>query len=168
MTGDGDAAARPGWRKGHYALAVVDRSGDGDNRIATAGTLPANRRAAGVIAPTDDVDLYKVSAAAGQRFQFDARRPAGSPIDPMLRLFDAAGEELAWSDGNTRTADTATSLEYRFRTSGTYYVGVSAAGNASYNPVTGSNRAPGRGGAYTLDAKLFPVIRGAGLEAPIG
>lgn len=168
VSGGGDAADATGWSKGYYYLSVVDRSGDGDNRVATAGALPAGGRVAGAIAPADDVDLYKVTAVAGRRFRFDAGVPAGSRCDPLLRLFDAAGGELAWSGGNARSADGATSIEYRFRASGTYYVGVSADGNVAYDPVAGTNRAGGRGGAYTLMAKLFPSIRGSSLVPVIG
>lgn len=44
-------------------------------------------------------NYYKFSAAAGQTISFEAvARRLGSPLDPMLRLLDPQGRELAYND----------------------------------------------------------------------
>ncbi len=44
-------------------------------------------------------DYYKFAVAAGQRVSFEVlARRLGSPLDPMIRLLDLRGRELAYSD----------------------------------------------------------------------
>lgn len=67
---------------------------------------------------------YKLTAAAGQTLSFEVvARRLGSPLDPMLRVLDLQGRELAYSDdapglgGDSR-------LTYTFKAAGEYLVEV--------------------------------------------
>ncbi len=68
--------------------------------------------------------FYKVTVAAGQTLSFEVvARRLGSALDPMLRVLDLQGKELAYSDdapglgGDSR-------LTYTFKTAGEYLVEV--------------------------------------------
>jgi serralysin len=79
-----------------------------------------------------DVDLYKIQADAGDRVVIDIdARIFGSFLEPILRLFDSAGNEIA-SDafGNPDPF-----ISFNATTSDTYYVGVSGFDNFFYNPL---------------------------------
>ncbi len=99
-----------------------------------------------------DVDLYAISLVAGSdvRIDIDARNlDAPSSLDSYLRLFDANGRELARNDDSGGSADSL--LTFTIQATGTYYVGVSAYGNARYNPtIAGSGRAARTTGDYLL------------------
>ena len=72
-------------------------------------------------------DVYRVSGKAGERrvFEVEARR-CGSAIDPVLRILDGAGKQLARSDDSPGTG-LDTRLDFTFPTEGTYYVEVTDA-----------------------------------------
>jgi hypothetical protein len=112
--------------------------------------------------PQDDVDLYRVDVAAGQFLTAATSQPAGGTLlTPGLRLFDAAGNELAL--GYSYYSANAT-LTYQFTTAGTYYVGVSGYSNLYYNPNVGGSGYTGTStGDYHLDLTLVtPVADAAG------
>src|SRR5262249_5187341 len=88
------------------------------------------------------VDLYKLKANAGEALTA-ATSPAvgGASMDTILRLFDAAGNELASNDDfNTLYSQID---DYLFSASGTYYIGVSGFPNFSYDPNTRGSRSSG-------------------------
>ena len=72
-------------------------------------------------------DVYRVSGKAGERrvFEVEARR-AGSAIDPVLRILDGAGKQLARSDDSPGTG-LDTRLDFTFPAEGSYYVEVTDA-----------------------------------------
>jgi hypothetical protein len=87
--------------------------------------------------------MYKVAAAAGDAARFEVRANPGNfeiVLFPHLRLFNAAGVELA--------GDPA-AVNFTFPAAGTYYVGISEAGNV-YNPTTGADTVSTRGGGKYL------------------
>ena len=93
------------------------------------------------------VDLYKVNLARGHDWQLGLNVVAsaiGSELQPALSLFDAQGNLIATRNAGTGTASDPTD-PYLFAglAPGTYYVGVSGAGNlpniaGGYNPTTGT------------------------------
>jgi hypothetical protein len=98
--------------------------------------------------PTD-VDMARFEARAGQRVAFRQTRFANL----RLRLFDAAGRELAAATTTAqddRLPDYDLALAYTFPRTGTYYLGVSATANTSYDPVTGAGDQPGEPGTYGI------------------
>ena len=102
-----------------------------------------------------DVDLYRFTAAAGDaleantiNFVFSANR-----VNTLLRLFDAAGNELARND------DTGGSYDSRITgfiipAAGVYYIGVSSSVNAAYNPAIAPTGVSGAIGKYRLSMSL--------------
>jgi hypothetical protein len=77
-------------------------------------------------------DFYQITLAAGQRVDLTTSTPAdaaGEPVnllDPMLRLYDAAGQVVATNDNGAAEGRNAT-LSYLTPSGadGTYYVEVS-------------------------------------------
>ena len=69
-------------------------------------------------------DYYKFAVAAGQRVSFEilARR-LGSPLDPMIRLLDPRGRELAYSD-DAPGLGSDSMLTYTFKEAGEYVLEV--------------------------------------------
>ena len=97
-----------------------------------------------------DVDLFRVSLAAGQALTMDiAARTIGSQLDSFLRLFDATGRELARNDDHEGWLDSY--LVFTAPVAGTYFVGVSGYGNAQYLPATAGSGRAGSTGSYRLD-----------------
>jgi Bacterial pre-peptidase C-terminal domain len=72
-------------------------------------------------------DVYRVSGKAGERrvFEVEARR-SGSAIDPVLRILDGAGKQLARSDDSPGTGLDAR-IDFTFPSEGSYYVEVTDA-----------------------------------------
>src|SRR5207302_9830467 len=104
---------------------------------------------------------------AGQRLAFNIDPRNGSNPDTYLRLFNAAGAQLAFNDNGAAPGETlgkTSYLAYTFATAGAYYVGVSSAGNTAYNPVTGCGGTAGKStGLYHLAvtkvAAVSPPLR---------
>jgi uncharacterized delta-60 repeat protein len=157
VTGNGDTPSS--W--GGYSLTVGDLSyqpfiGDPGNRIATAFALPLGTTFLADVQGNDDIDMIAFTVKAGQRVAFDIDPSANSPSfvpNAYLRLFNAAGTQLAANGVGQAPNEAATTLpylEYTFPTAGTYYVGVSSKGNESYNPTTGVGTAGNSVGVYTM------------------
>jgi hypothetical protein len=71
----------------------------------------------------EDVDRYRFDARAGQRLVFEAMASRiGSTLDPVLRLMDANGHELARSNGSARPD---AMLAHAFAADGAFVVEVS-------------------------------------------
>ncbi|HUG19473.1 MAG TPA: pre-peptidase C-terminal domain-containing protein, partial [Planctomycetaceae bacterium] len=97
---------------------------------------------------------YRFKAGADQQISFEVQaRRLGSPLDPMLRLFDASGRELAWSDdeaglqGDSRFA-------YRFATAGDYAIELS---DVRYQG-SGNHRFRLRIGEFPLVTTPYPMV----------
>ena len=95
-----------------------------------------------------DVDLYAVTLGLGQRLQVDVDPTAyGFAGDTVLRLFNANGTQVAFSNNTAAPGETVgidPYLDYTATVAGTYYIGISGAGNTTYNPedtTTGTNGA---------------------------
>ena len=94
-----------------------------------------------------DVDMYSLALVAGDQIHINADALVGSGLDARLRLFDAAGHELASND-NTNGLDPA--LNFTVSTSGTYYFGVSGSDDSTYDPITGAGVVSASTGDYKL------------------
>ena len=128
--------------------------GDGNDQVSEAVPLDFGASTSGQrISPAIDVDLYRVTASAGQRVAFDVDLPAGSALDPYLRLFDDRGNVLAFNDDAAAPGEavgTEAYVAHRFASAGTYYVGVSSSANSAYDPIGGGRDGAGTPGPYTL------------------
>ncbi|HEX8914306.1 MAG TPA: S8 family serine peptidase [Humisphaera sp.] len=95
----------------------------------------------------NDVDLYRVTLQTRGNLTITTRPPAdvGFPFDATLRLFNAAGTEIARADGDPVTFDypVLTTDPAEPLATGVYYVGISSQLNTNYNIVTGAAAADG-------------------------
>ena len=131
-----------------YEFELISAPGVGEpnDRLGTAtpvvipgggdGTVTFNGRTIGdgVQGPLD-VDLYRLDLPRGGLISARVvaqQLPTPSTLDGVLRLFDAAGQELAINDqffGNDPFID------FFVPSAGVYYLGVSGFGNESYLPL---------------------------------
>jgi|GEM_PF-1632052 len=94
------------------------------------------------IDPETDADLYRVQLDAGDNLLVDLdANELGSDLDGRLRLFNAAGNELASVDdlpapGEEEGLDAY--IDFTADVSGDYYVGVSDFINSQYDPINGT------------------------------
>lgn len=101
---------------------VAEVEPNGPSGAPQALTLPATVN--GVL-DKEDVDRYRFEARAGQRLVFEATASGiGSTLDPVLRLMDASGHELARSRGSARPD---AMLAHTFAADGSFVVEVSDA-----------------------------------------
>ena len=110
---------------------------------AEIGTTRATRN---FVDATEDVDMYAFDIEAGQTVIFDvdgggtgSAGVEGSLLDSILRVFDAAGNEVAINENGGAPdevfqANGDSYLEFAPTESGTYYVGISTLGNNFYDP----------------------------------
>lgn len=72
------------------------------------------------IVKNEELDDFRFHAAAGQRLTFEVlARRIGSPLDPVVRLLDLRGRELAYSDDEGGLGSDSR-LTYTFREEGDY------------------------------------------------
>ena len=146
----------------HMDVAVRDGStitsfGDDAATWPGVGSVALGFRSAGVVGSDrglarrqTDVDIYRFQAPGSGLVTIRATPGEQFGADPFLRLFDAAGAELAFDDNGQ--PGTLGALINANVTPGTYYIGVSGAGAGarSYDPFTGTGAAAGSTGEYTL------------------
>jgi subtilisin family serine protease len=112
-----------------------------------------------------DVDMYKVTLAAGQSLTVDisARTLAGgSTLDSFVRVFSAAGKLLAWNDDDASTYDSF--LTYRAVSAGTYFIGVSGYGNSGYSPTRAGSGRNGSTGVYQVIFSVSAAAASSGAQ----
>jgi hypothetical protein len=108
-----------------------------------------------------DVDLYRIVLTRGQRLIVDvdaADLPSKSPLDSYLRVFDAKGRQISFNDDFNGSADSLVAFTASAR-KGTYYVGVSGFGNASYKAKRAGSGAAGSTGAYEISFEISSASR---------
>lgn len=114
-----------------------------NNTRASATPTVCERTVAGSIVPRGDIDYYALSISAGTRVIADVNAArSGSPLDPILGVFDAAGNRLAFGD-NTISFDPIVTVD--LFTPGTYYFAV-----ASFNDSTFTGTDARTVGDYSL------------------
>jgi hypothetical protein len=153
----------------NYNLAATF-AGDPDNTISKVDARPGNIKALGSFAdgrmdPSSDVDLYRITAAAGQRVSFDLDSRNASNLDTVLRLFKPDRTQLAINNDGKAPGEAGSKfsyLEYVFPSAGNYYVGISLNGNSNYDPKTGANNVAGV--VSTGDYRLY--LKNLGTTAP--
>jgi hypothetical protein len=109
-------------------------------------------------------DVYRVMAKAGERrvLEVEARR-CGSAIDPVLRILDGAGKQLARSD-DSPGAGLDARLDFTFPKEGAYYVEVTDARFSSQ----GQNFYRLKMGAYRYADGIFPLGGRRGEQVSVG
>ncbi|RLT19395.1 MAG: hypothetical protein DWI27_02760 [Planctomycetota bacterium] len=112
-----------------------------------------------------DVDLYKVVLAAGQTLVIDVDAQTlsgGSTLDSYARLFNSSGRQIATNDDSGGSFDSYLSM--RVSTAGTYYVGISGYGNASYSPTRAGSGRNGSTGVYQVRFAFSALAAGTGAK----
>jgi uncharacterized delta-60 repeat protein len=161
-TGAGDVPGS-GASAGAYRLTITDVPvpQDRDDQIREAIALPVGSRRAGSIDNDLDVDLYRITAAAGQEIRVDIDVPATNGLNAWVRLFDAGGRPLDLGSNNQAPGEEWDDREiyavYRFEEAGTYYLGVSGRGNDAYDAATGSGDRPAGTGEYEIILGDLPL-----------
>jgi subtilisin family serine protease len=125
--------------------AVLAAGVDSNDRISNATFVELNSTVNGRLTTTTDVNMHRINVSAGQRISIDVDHYAtDSRTDTFLRLFDSSGNLIASSDDSSGPAPEFSIregyIEHTFTSGGNYYIGVSAFGNSSYNPVNGSGK----------------------------
>ena len=136
------------------------------NRNDTIETAEPVRSAPVVVNGTlrgPERDVYRVSGKAGERrvFELEARR-CGSAIDPVLRILDGAGKQLARSD-DAPGANLDARLDFTFPSEGNYYVEVT---DARFS-TQAQNFYRLKMGAYRYADGIFPLGGRRGEHVPV-
>ncbi|MGC4047223.1 MAG: PPC domain-containing protein [Armatimonas sp.] len=160
---------------GQYVFRVVTPFGASEHGIFTVGewpeaaeTEPNNTRetAQKLTSPVtinarsdagEDIDWYQFVGKPGETWVFEAGGAAcfGSPMEPVLTLQDATGQEVGNSAGLVRAE---TRLTYLVRKAGTYYLRVR---DLRYSGSSDHQ--------YRLSAGLLPVVTSTWpLGGPVG
>ncbi|MFO0422913.1 MAG: S8 family serine peptidase [Planctomycetia bacterium] len=161
------------------APAPVPPAADPGDTLARATTVPFTCETPRFASQTSgdganghrDVDLYRVTLAAGQQIAIDvdARSLANpSRLDSYLRLFNAGGRELARNDDAFGSYDSH--LSFTARTAGTYFIGVSGYGNSTYWANNGTRAREGSTGGYevTFTLSSLPARRASEMVRMLG
>lgn len=130
--------------------------------------------------PGQDVDMIRIDVDAGATVTISTEAASiGSSLDTFLRVFDSEGRILRGAptffnplgapiQNDNRLGSTDSLLTFTAPTTGTYYIGLSGAGNAIYNPTVAGNATTSSTGNYnlTIDVtrKLNPIQSGARLQ----
>lgn len=114
------------------------------------------------LAPGLDVDFFQIQLNAGDQVTIDIDTVGlNSSFNPFVRLFDAAGNQLAFNDNAAVSDETASwdsDLEFTATVSGTYYIGVSGSGNTSYDPSIEGSGSLGSTGNYNIEISLISAF----------
>lgn len=169
VTGDGDAAGGQ-FAIGNYKLTVTLLPIDTDDTIAEAISLGTVTSTAvtrtNSIDPDIDVDIYSFSVTNNQvvDFDIDTTLNGAGGLGSYIRLFTAAGAQIAFNDDGVAPGENVLAfdsyLRYTFTTGGTYYLGVSNFNNAAYNATNGTGDTAGglhSIGDYTLTVQTAAV-----------
>lgn len=140
-----------------YTKTITIADNDPNDGIAGAfalGAMNQTRTGLGQIASPTDVDIFSFTVAAGQRISFDIDQTSLG-FNSYIRLFNSSGAQLAANDnahgpGPEEISTENSYLDFTFSSAGTYYLGVSGAGNTNYNAVTGTGDSNGSTGNYVL------------------
>lgn len=98
-----------------------------------------------------DVDLYRFEANAGARITARTERPpGGQEVDTILRLFNDAGQQLAFNDDCPGGGLYSCINNFNLPGAGIYYAGVSGFPNFNYNPNVGGSGTSGKAGDFRL------------------
>jgi hypothetical protein len=123
----------------------IGRTRPGISTTGVIGDGPHGRARSG----SGDFDFYKLTASAGKMITADIDRAAGSQLDSMLVLYDAAGEILAYNDDDGSSFDSL--LRFTVPVTGTYYVMVTGYPVVPEDPRdSASGTGAGSRGPYAL------------------
>jgi hypothetical protein len=110
----------------------------------------------------DDIDIYRFDSAFNGTLTVRTDTSDEASADTFLRIFDAAGNEIAFNN-NATDSTTASVVSISVTAGTTYYLGVngSSASARSYSPLTGEGAAAGSEGHYSIS------LEASGADQPI-
>ncbi len=151
-----EASGYGGSYTGAYALNIVaerlPRDGVG-NSTSTGGRLRVGETLDGTLDFPSDSDWYRVRVEEGQSYRFTLDASGDSPIgDPLIRLRDASGAELALDDDGGEGLNSY--LEFTAPSTGDYFVEASSFTGDATGGYTLVARAGDVPGDATTDASL--------------
>jgi len=115
---------------------------------------------------SSDIDLYEFSLATPGTLSAEvfAERLGTSGLDSALTLFNSFGSAVVVAD-NSIGQDSAFEIALD---AGTYYIGVSSAGNLGYNPAVSDSGTGGTTlGQYELHLDFTPVVFATAAGVPV-
>ncbi|HEV8702844.1 MAG TPA: hypothetical protein VGV60_16350 [Candidatus Polarisedimenticolia bacterium] len=102
-----------------------------NNTRASATPIACEQAVVSSIVPRGDVDYYALSVTSGTTVVADVNAArSGSPLDPIVGVFDAAGNLVAFVD-NSISFDPILAVD--LFTPGTYYVAVASFNDVGFN-----------------------------------
>jgi uncharacterized repeat protein (TIGR01451 family) len=138
-----------------YTLTVTNNGSDDATGVVLTENLPSGMDLIEANAK-DFVDLIQFQLDAGDRVTIDI--DAGefaSRLDPVLRLFDSAGNEVAFNDDGMAPGESVSFdsyIDFTASTSDTYYAGISNFANFNYDPFVGGGENAGpSSGNYDIE-----------------
>jgi hypothetical protein len=134
-----------------------------NNRLSEATPVSVSSGMNGVLAAADE-DWFRIDVSEGQRLVFDVlAKRLGSPLRPVLTLFDAAGRELHQPAPMAHDIAPDTRLMYAFKHAGTYFLRLH---DLTY---TGSDFAVYqlRIGSINFATAMFPLGGQRGTKVPL-
>jgi hypothetical protein len=151
----GNAPPPPGGNAGDsngtIAGAIIGPTLDGSPVNPILGSIGIDGNSTNI--GNTDVDIYRFQLASPGNITISLGTNTSNPadFDSLLRLFDSAGNELAFNDdnGSSQFSNLQATLGI-----GTYYVGVSGYNNRSYNPTVAGSGIGGGTGNYSLQFSL--------------
>ena len=136
-----------------------------NDSLEKAQTLPSTPLTLNGTLQGPERDLYRLQIKAGERrvFEVDARR-AGSAVDPVIRIYDSSGKQIARSEDDPMLRLDAR-LDLTFPKEGFYYVEIH---DARFS-AQAQNYYRFKTGAYAYAADIFPLggRRGQAVEVSI-
>lgn len=118
----------------------ADQPGDASTQATLTGSVDAE------ISPSGDTDWYRLQVEQGRRYSLalvGLEGADGNTLDPMLAIYDAQGNQLAFNDDAEGSLNSA--LRYSPQTSGVVYVearAFSAEATGAYRLGVSSDVAP--------------------------
>ncbi len=108
------------------------------------------------VPPTDEVDIIEFQLDAGDIAIIDIDASEfGSSLDPILRLFDSEGNEVAVNDDSDGLDSF---LDFTAPVSDNYFVGVSSFSNFDYDPFVEGSGSGGSTGDYELEISILESL----------
>lgn len=143
---------------GAYTLSINTERAPTDGISAdrnTRGRITTGGGVDGELNFPSDQDWYRIRLQEGQSYRFTLNSAGANPLsDPLLRVYNAAGEEAAMDDDGGEGFNSY--LEFTAPTTGNYFVGASAFGDAATGGYTISAREGDIPADNTTDATLAP------------
>jgi hypothetical protein len=143
---------------GAYTLSVSTERAPSDNTSGdrnTRGRINAGGNVEGELSFPTDQDWYRIRLQEGQSYRFTLNSAGANPLtDPLLRVYNSAGEEVAVDDDGGEGFNSY--LEFTAPSTGNFFLGASAFGEASTGGYALGAREGDIPADNTTDALLAP------------